>query len=80
MIFYVGINMKTQHTTQKQNNQHHGELPSPPAARILQLYPIFNKHDTGEGLGEGAVEAIQSIRLIDRVLIYLLATLFTTKK
>ena len=72
--------MKTQHTTQKHNNQHHGELPPPPAARILQLYPISNKHDAGEGLGEGAVEAIQLIRLIDRVLIYLLATLFTTKK
>ena len=75
--------MKTQHTTQKHNNQHHGELPPPPAARILQLYPICNKHDAGEGLGEGAVEAIQLIQLIqliDRVLIYLLATLFTTKK
>ena len=72
--------MKTQPTTQKHNNQHHGELPPPPAARILQLYTIRNKHDAGEGFGEGAVEAIQLIRLIDRVLIYLLATLFTTKK
>ena len=58
LIFYVGINMKTQPTTQKHNNQHHGELPPPPAARILQLYTIRNKHDAGEGFGEGAVEAI----------------------
>jgi hypothetical protein len=44
-------------TTHKQH--HHGELPPPPAARILQLDPIRRKPDEEEGLGEGAVEAIQ---------------------
>ena len=58
LIFYVGINIKTQtqHTTK---HPHHGELPPPPAARILWLDPIRRKPDAGEGLGEGAVEAIQ---------------------
>ena len=44
---------------QPTNNQHHGELPPPPAARILQLDQIQRKPDADEGLGEGAVEAIQ---------------------
>jgi hypothetical protein len=44
-------------TTRKQH--HHGELPLPPAAWILQLDPIQRKHDADEGLGEGSVEAIQ---------------------
>ena len=55
-----------QKTLTKHNNQHHGELPPPPAARILQLDTIWNKHDAGEWFGEGAVEAIQLIQLIDR--------------
>ena len=70
--------MKTQHTTQKHNNEHHGELPPPPAAQILQLETIRRKPDAGEGLGEGAGEAVQLIRLIDRVFINLLATLLST--
>jgi hypothetical protein len=38
-------------TTHKQH--HHGELPPPPVARILQLDPIQRKPDADEGLGEG---------------------------
>ena len=58
VFLYVGINIKTQHTT-KNTHPHHGELPPPPAARILQLDQIQRKPDADEGLGEGAVEAIQ---------------------
>ena len=72
--------MKTQQTTQKHNNQHHGELPRPPAARILQLYQIRRKPDAGEGFGEGAVEAIKLNQLIDRVITLIIATLLTMKK
>jgi len=61
LIFYVGINIKTQtqHTTK---HPHHGELPPPPAARILWLDPIRRKPDAGEGLGKRAAEAIQLIQ------------------
>jgi len=55
--FYVGIRTKTQNTT-KNTHPHHGELPPPPAARILQLDRIRRKPDEDEGFGEGAVEAI----------------------
>jgi len=55
--FYVGISTKTQNTT-KNTHPHHGELPPPPAARILQLDRIRRKPDADEGFGEGEVEAI----------------------
>ena len=58
LIFYVGINIKTQHTT-KNTHPHHGELPPPPAAWILQLDQIRRKPDADKGLGKGAAEAIQ---------------------
>ncbi len=44
------------------------------------LDPIRRKQDVDEGLGEGEIEAIQWNRLFDRVLIYFLATLLSTKK
>ena len=55
--FYVGISTKTQNTT-KNTHPHHGELPPPPAAWILQLDRIRRKPDADEGFGEGAVKAI----------------------
>ena len=57
LIFYVGINNERQTQTQHKH-PHHGGLPPPPAARILQLDPIWRKPDAGEGLWEGRGEAI----------------------
>ena len=49
-------------------------------ARILQLLPIQRKPNADEWLGEGTVEVIYLNRLIDSVLIKLLATLLFIKK
>jgi hypothetical protein len=49
-------------------------------ARILQLLPIRREPNADEWLGEGTVEAIYLNRLIDSVLIKLLATLLLKKK
>ncbi len=49
-------------------------------ARILQLLPIRRKPNADKWLGEGTVEAIYLNRLIDSVLIKLLATQLFIKK
>jgi hypothetical protein len=67
-------------TPTKHKNLHHGELLPPPAAQILQLDLIRRKPVADKGLGEGGIEAIQLNRLFDSVLIYILATLLSTKK
>jgi hypothetical protein len=67
-------------TPTKHKNRHHGKHPPPLVARILQLLPIRREPNADEWLGECTVEAIYLNRLIDSVLIKLLATLIFIKK
>jgi hypothetical protein len=61
----MGIFPSSLKTPTKHKNPHHGELPPPLVAWILQLLPIRRKPNADEWLGEGSVEAIYLNRLID---------------